>query len=53
MPAGVDLDVLHGAMIDTFGEDAAKTWRAWLNGWRGWGQEGWRRLDMARAGCAG
>ena len=51
MPAGVDLDALHGAMIDAFGEEAAKAWRGWLNSWRGWGQEGWRRLDAARAAC--
>lgn len=50
MPDGVDLAVLQAAMIRLFGEDAALRWKRWFETThRGWAQEGWRRLDRARA----
>lgn len=52
MPAGVDREALYGWMVQTFGEDAAKAWWKWFStDHRGWGQEGWSRLDKARANC--
>lgn len=50
MPGGVDLDVLYAAAVRLFGEEVAAEWWAWFAvEHREWGQEGWRRLDQARA----
>src|SRR6478736_8488858 len=52
MPAGVDLDGLYVLMVEHFGEKEAKAWWSWLTtSWRGWGQDGWKRVDKARASC--
>lgn len=50
MPEGVNLDTLYAAMVRLFGEDAAASWWRWFTvDHRGWSQEGWQRLDTARA----
>lgn len=53
MPAGVDRDQLLSWLGDTFGEEAAGAWWKWFSTtWRGWGQDGWKRVDAARDSCA-
>lgn len=52
MPAGVNLDDLYGLMVEHFGEAEARAWWKWLTtSWRGWGTDGWKRVDKARASC--
>lgn len=53
MPVGVNLDDLFAQMVERYGETEAKAWWKWLTtSWRGWGQDGWRRVDKARTSCA-
>lgn len=52
MPAGVDLDATYVWMVQTFGEDVAKRWWKWFGvDHRGWGGDGWKRVDKARESC--
>lgn len=52
MPPGVDREALYLYLVDSFGEETAKAWWKWLSvDFRGWGREGWTRLDNARKAC--
>lgn len=41
---------MYAALFTAFGEERANAfWQWFTTDWRGWGREGWQRLDAARA----
>lgn len=51
-PAGIDIQVLYGAIAAALGPEKGQAFTQWLDAeWASWARRGWRRLEQGRDGC--